>query len=86
MKHKDIILLLVSAFFLVIAWVTFNVYHNSVVSTTAEVLKKEILPISPNFDEKTINKLKQRNRISPTYDLGNISATKTASSTGEVVP
>jgi len=69
MKHKDIILLLASTFFLVVAWITFNIYHSSVESTTPEVLKKEILPIKPNFDETTINKLKERKRISPIYDF-----------------
>lgn len=69
MKHKDIILLLASAFFLIVAWVAFNIYHNSVVSTTPEVLEKETLPINPNFDEATINKLKERKKVSPIYDL-----------------
>jgi hypothetical protein len=69
MKHKDIILLLVSALLLVIAWVAFNIYHNSVTSTTPEALEKEALIISPDFDEKTIDKLKERKRVVPVYDL-----------------
>jgi len=69
MKYKDIIILLVSAFFLVIAWIIFNIHHNSVESTTPEDLKKEIAPISPTFDQPTIDKLKSRAKISPIYDL-----------------
>lgn len=69
MKHKDIVLLLVSALLLVIAWVVFNIYHNSVTSTTPEALEKEALIINPDFDEKTINKLKERKRVLPVYDL-----------------
>lgn len=69
MKYKDIITLLVSALFLVIAWIVFNIYHNLVISTTPEELKKEIVPISPTFDQSTIDKLNSRARISPIYDL-----------------
>lgn len=69
MKYKDIIILLVSAVFLVIAWIIFNIYHNSVVSTTPEDLKKETLPINPTFDQSTIDKLRSRAKISPIYDL-----------------
>jgi len=69
MKHKDIILLLISASFLTVVWVAFNIYHNSVLSTTPEILEKETLPLNPNFDEKTINKLKERKKVSPIYNL-----------------
>lgn len=75
MKHKDIILLLGSAFFLVIAWVAFNVYHNLVASTTPEALEKETQLINPNFDEQTIIKLKERKRISPIYESQRTSPT-----------
>ncbi len=86
MKHKDIILLLASALLLVIAWVVFNIYHNSVTSTTPEALEKET-PMNPNFDEKTINKLKERGRVLPVYDAGFIPTTSPiASEGGAIVP
>ena len=69
MKHKDIILLLGSTFFVVIVWIIFNIYHNLVVYTIPEVLEKEILPINPAFDQNSISKIKQRSRISPIYDI-----------------
>lgn len=69
MKYKGIITLLVSALFLIIAWIIFSIYHNSVESTTSEDLKKEIVPITPSFDRSTIDKLKSRAKISPIYDL-----------------
>jgi len=69
MKYKDIITLLVSGFLLVIAWIVFNIYHNSVESTTPEDLKKEIVPISPTFDQSTIDKLNERAKISPIYEF-----------------
>ncbi len=70
MKYKDIIVLLASAFLVVIAWIIFNIYHNSVESTTPEDLKKEIVPISPTFDQPTIEKLNRRAKIPPIYDFG----------------
>ena len=70
MKSKDIIILLVSTFLLVIAWIAFNIYHNSVESTTPEEIKQEIIPIKPNFDQPTIDKLNRRVKIPPIYDFG----------------
>lgn len=101
MKHKDIIVLLTSAFLLVIAWVAFSVYHNSVTSNISETLEKEALPINPKFDEATINKLKERKKILPMYELSapiisptikpsptpnEENLTGTASEGGEIIP
>ena len=82
MKYKDIITLLVSGFLLVIAWIVFSIYHNSVKSTTPEDLKKEIVPISPTFDQSTIDKLNSRAKISPIYELANPSPPPTEISVG----
>jgi len=97
MKYKDIIILLVSAFLLVIAWIVFNIYHNSVESTTTDEIKQEIIPITPNFDQATIDKLNERAKISPIYEIApqstpptSISVSSpsalTASPGGEIVP
>lgn len=69
MKHKDIILLLTSAFIIVIAWIGFSIYHNLATSTTPEALEKEALPIKPTFDEPAIKKLKERKQVSPLYQF-----------------
>ena len=69
MKSKDIIILLVSGFLLVIAWIVFNIYHSSVESTTPEEIKQEIIPITPIFDQPTIDKLNRRAKISPIYEI-----------------
>lgn len=61
--------MLASSFFVIIAWIIFNIYHNSVVSTTSEDLVKETLPINPTFDQSTINKLNSRAKISPVYNM-----------------
>lgn len=72
MKPKDILLLLIPATLLVIAWIVFNIYHNSVTSTISESLSTNILPISPNFDTKTISNLKQREKVVPLFEFKKI--------------
>lgn len=74
MKHKDIIILLSSAFLVVVAWIIFNINHNLVTSSTPEDLTKGTTPINPNFDQPTIDKLNSRVKISPTYDLAPLSS------------
>jgi hypothetical protein len=69
MKQKDILLLLIPVTLIVVAWIVFNIYHNSVTSTISGTLNTNILPISPNFDTKTISNLKERERIVPVFQL-----------------
>lgn len=65
MKQKDILFLLVPALILVIAWIGFSIYHNSVKSTIPEALNIQILPINPDFDRKTIEKIRNRKTVLP---------------------
>lgn len=67
MKQKDLLILLTSAFLLVIAWIIFSIYHNSITSTIPKNLNIQIVPISPDFDSKTIEKLKERKNIMPLF-------------------
>lgn len=71
MKNKDILLLLISIFIIIVAWIIFNIYHSAATSTISKTLNINILPISPNFDTKTIDKLKTRKAVSPIYSLSN---------------
>lgn len=71
MKQKDLLILLISAFLLVIAWIIFSVYHNSITSTIPQNLNIQIVPINPDFDSKTIEKLKERKNIMPVYTAEN---------------
>ena len=68
MKQKDIILLVVPLFFLVLVWIIFSVYHNSVSSTVSESLNIQITPIEGRFDENTINELKERENLLPIFE------------------
>lgn len=69
MKNKDITLILVSIFIVISAWVTFNIIHSGAQSTISEDLNRNIIPINPNFDTKTIDALKKRTIVSPIYSL-----------------
>lgn len=69
MKQKDIIILIVPSFILIIAWIIFSIYHNSVNSTISSALNIQITPIKSTFDTSTISKLKQRQSVTPTYQI-----------------
>lgn len=73
MKKNNILIILIPTFFFVIAWIAFSVYHNIVTSTISEELNIQILPISSNFDTKTIDSLKNRQRVEPVYQIGKTS-------------
>ncbi len=68
MKQKDILLLIVSSFVLIVFWIIFNIYHNIVTSTIPESLNVQIAPINATFDTKTISYLKQRIQVIPIYN------------------
>ncbi len=68
MKKRELILILVSTFIIVVIWVGFNIYHNFVTSTISNNEAIQIAPINPNFDTKTISELKQREMVTPFYN------------------
>ena len=75
MKQKDILIILVLLFVFVVVWIGGSIYHNIASSTISETTNRDISPITPTFDVKTINKLKKRQAISPSFELGNITPT-----------
>lgn len=77
MRQKDILIILILLFVFVVAWVGSSIYHNAVSSTISETTNQDISPIIPTFDTKTINKLKQRQKINPSFELGSITPTPT---------
>lgn len=93
MKQKDMLFLLIPVTLLVIAWIGFNIYHNLATSTISGTLKTNILPITPNFDAKTISNLKQREKVVPLFELQKIETptptslpTPTSSPTPTLIP
>lgn len=69
MKQKNILILVISAFVIVLAWIAFTVYHNLETSTIPDALSIKIIPINPTFDEKTIEKIKQRKKVAPLFQV-----------------
>ena len=68
MKQKDILLIVVPTFIMVVLWIAFSIYHNHVSSTIKDPLSTQIEPISATFDTKTLDNLKQRERLNPLYE------------------
>ncbi len=67
MKRKDILVLLIPSFIIVILWVIFNVYHSYLNSTIPTDVNIQILYINPDFDLKTIEDIKKRQIVEPIY-------------------
>lgn len=77
MKQKDILIILALLFVFVVAWIGGNIYHGIASSTISETANRDISPIIPTFDTKTVNKLKLRQEIFPSFELQNITPTPT---------
>lgn len=84
MKQRDIILLAVSYFLLVVIWLVFSIYHNSVTSNIPEAVNIQVSPINPQFDEKTILELKQRENILPSFEVTSGAEIKVSSPSGSL--
>jgi len=69
MKQKNIVIILFSLFILTILWVVFNIYHNLITSSIKDPLSIQIIPIEEDFDTNTIDKIKNRKRVNPLYDV-----------------
>lgn len=67
--QKDILFISVSMFVVILLWVGFNIYHAWATSTISEDLQLQIVPIAPNFDTQTLNKLKTREKIEPIFEV-----------------
>lgn len=69
MKQKDILIIFILLFIFVVAWVGSNIYHSIVRTTISETVSQDISPITPTFDIKTVNKLRERQKINPSFEL-----------------
>lgn len=66
---KDILFLSISSFVVVAAWIGFNIYHSWVTTTITPELQIQIIPIQPDFDIATVEKIKARKHIVPITTL-----------------
>lgn len=55
-----------------ISWIIFSVYQTTVTSTISEKVSIEINPIKPEFDLKTLEKLKKREQAIPQYQAQSV--------------
>lgn len=67
-KQKDILFILISSFILVAAWIAFNIYHIIVTSTIDQHIQYQLTPINPTFDQQTMQQLKTREDINPSFE------------------
>lgn len=67
-KQKDILFIFISSFIVVVAWISFNIYHIWATSTVSEDLQLELTPIAPAFDARTMGQLKTRENINPIFE------------------
>lgn len=86
MKRKDILIIIVLLFIFALAWIGGSIYHSAVSSTISETTNKNIAPIDPRFDTKTIDRLRERQRITPVFELGNTTPTPIAIPTPNLSP
>ncbi len=75
--ERDILFVLISSFVLTVAWVGFNLYHKWATSTISDSLQIQIKPIRPDFDLRTLEKLKAREKVSPVFEAKSPSPTPT---------
>jgi len=80
MKQKELTYIAVSVFLLILMWIIFSIYHNSVTSTITPLVNTQIIPISPTFDTRTVDNLKKRESVSPIFEFEGTSATPTTES------
>jgi hypothetical protein len=78
MKQKDIYMILIPSFVVVVFWIGLTIYHNSVSSTIPPALNVQIKPIDPNFDTKVITELKKREKIIPLFEASEPEASSPA--------
>ncbi len=86
MKQKDILIILILIFSFTVAWIGFSIYHAIRSSTISKSTNQDILPINPTFDIQTIDKLKQRQKIDPSFDLEAIKPTEAPILPTEIIP
>jgi len=79
--QKDVLFVSVSMFIIVAIWLGLSFYHSWVTSTISDDLQLQIIPIAPNFNTKTLNDLKSREKIAPVFDA---KAIPTASPTAAI--
>lgn len=65
MKQNEVLFLLGSVCVVVFAWIAFTILHNSLTSTIGSTTLQAISPITPSFNTKVIDAMKERTPVTP---------------------
>jgi flagellar basal body-associated protein FliL len=68
MKQKDILIIIILLFVFVAVWIGYTIYSSLTKSQLPESIQLDIESIQPVFDGETIEQLKQRQQISPSFE------------------
>lgn len=60
MNHKELAILAAILFFTVTAWIIFGVFLAKDTNTISQKELRQVVPLTPTFDNDIINKLKSR--------------------------
>lgn len=82
--QKDVLYLSISLFFMVVAWVSFNIYHTWATSKITPLVQTQITPIDPRFDTNTIQQIKTRQQVAPLYQLPKVSPSATVDQSASI--
>jgi len=86
MKQKDLLFLLVSVFIMAFAWILFSIIHNAITSTIPETVSIQISPISPSFNIKVIEKLKNKIKVIAVDSFENVPGTTNVGTDSAILP
>ncbi|PIP74290.1 MAG: hypothetical protein CO135_00710 [Candidatus Levybacteria bacterium CG_4_9_14_3_um_filter_35_16] len=86
MKQKDLFMILIPSFVIVVFWIGLTIYHNSISSTIPPALNIQIKPIDPSFNTKAIAELKRRKEIIPMFEMTEIEKLQSSSSAIPILP
>lgn len=75
MKQKNILIIIFLFFIFVFVWIGESIYHSALGSTISDKINNDIAPIVPIFDTKTIDMLKKRQKIIPSFEASGITPT-----------
>ena len=73
-KQNDILFILISSFVVVVAWISFSIYHIRVTSTVSQHIQYQLSPIDSTFNPQTIQLLKGKEDINPLFESQSISS------------
>lgn len=60
MNRREIAVIAIVIFLTVIAWLVFGIYHAQNTSTVSQKELRQVVPLTPTFDNDIIKKLKSR--------------------------